>query len=208
MGRPRSAPHARFHGATARRRPRLRYQGPEVLTAAIVARRRTPRHRPPPSRPAQTPSAHGSRALVVDLVPEQMEATLATHLTPDQMKQFVRDHFEDFVNKRKTDVIHKNMTPDFLDHDGPGGRPTGVDGDEQMMLGMYKAMADLHLTIEDMVAEGDKVVCRNIWRWTIPASGKRMQFHGFVLWRFEGGRIAERWATVTSPAEGDSWTKS
>jgi hypothetical protein len=38
------------------------------------------------------------------------------------------------------------------------------------------------------------------------ASGKKMQFHGFVLWRFEGDRIAERWATVTPPAEGTSWT--
>jgi hypothetical protein len=32
-----------------------------------------------------------------------------------------------------------------------------------------------------------------------------MQFHGFVLWRFEGEQIAERWATVTAAAEGDSW---
>jgi hypothetical protein len=38
------------------------------------------------------------------------------------------------------------------------------------------------------------------------ASGKKMQFHGFVLWRFEGNKIAERWAAVTSPAEGVSWT--
>jgi predicted ester cyclase len=63
------------------------------------------------------------------------------------------------------------------------------------------------LTIEDMIAEGDKVMCRNIWRWTDAASGRKMQFHGFVLWRFEGEKIAERWATVTSPAEGTSWTR-
>jgi predicted ester cyclase len=126
---------------------------------------------------------------------------VATTLTLEQMKQFVREHFEDFVNRRNAAVIRKNMTPDFYDHDGPGGKPTGVEGDEQMMLGMYKAMPDLHLTIEDMIAEGDKVVCRNFWRWTDYASGKKMQFHGFVLWRFEGNRIAERWATVTSPAE-------
>jgi hypothetical protein len=31
-----------------------------------------------------------------------------------------------------------------------------------------------------------------------------MEFHGFVLWRFEGDRIAERWATVTQPAEEKS----
>jgi predicted ester cyclase len=125
---------------------------------------------------------------------------MATNLTLEQMKKFVRDHFEEFVNKRNAAVIHKNMTRDFHDHDGPGGKPTGVDGDEQMMLGMYKAMPDLRLTIEDMIAEGDKVMCKNVWRWTDKETGKRMEFRGFVLWRFEGDKIAERWATVTPPA--------
>ena len=63
---------------------------------------------------------------------------MATDLTTVQMKQFVKEHFEDFVNRRNAAVIRNNMTPDFYDHDGPGGKPTGVDGDEQMMLAMYK----------------------------------------------------------------------
>jgi len=125
---------------------------------------------------------------------------MATQLSTVQMKAFVHDHFEDFVNKRIASAIRNNMTPDFYDHNGPGGKPAGVDADEQMMLAMYTAMPDLSVTIEDMIAEGDKVVCRNIWRWTDTASGRRMQFHGFVLWRFEGDRIAERWATVTAPS--------
>lgn len=133
---------------------------------------------------------------------------MATSLTLQQMKEFVRTHFEDFVNRRKADVIRTNMTPDFADHDGPGGKPTGVDGDEQMMLGMYKSMPDLKVTIEDMLAEGDKVMCRNIWRWTDLSSGKPMQMRGFVLWRFEGAKIAERWATVTPPAEGSQSTRA
>jgi predicted ester cyclase len=133
---------------------------------------------------------------------------MATHLTPAQMKEIVRNHFEDFVNRRKPEVIRANMIPNFFDHDGPGGKPTGVDGDETMMRGMYAMLPDLHLTIEEMIAEGDKVVCRNIWRWTDKASGKKMQFHGFVEWRFEGEKIAERWATVTSPSEGSEWTRS
>ncbi len=54
-------------------------------------------------------------------------------------------------------------------------------------------------------AEGDKVVCRNIWRRTDGSSGTKMQFHGLVLWRFEGDKIAERWPTVTPPSEGTSW---
>ena len=126
---------------------------------------------------------------------------MPTTLTPAQMKDFVRRHFEDFVNNRKAHVIHENMTADFYDHDGPGGKPTDAKGDEAMMLGMYKAMPGLRVTVLDMIAEGDKVMCRNIWRWTNPASGQKMQMHGFVLWRFEGDKIAERWATVTPPAE-------
>jgi predicted ester cyclase len=126
---------------------------------------------------------------------------MATGLTLEQMKEFVREHFEDFVNRRKPEVIRKNMTADFFDHDGPGGKPTGVEGDEQMMVAMYKAMPDLRVTVEDMIAEGDKVMCRNVWRWTDAGSGNKMQFRGFVLWRFEGGKIAERWATVTAPSK-------
>lgn len=72
-------------------------------------------------------------------------------------------------------------------------------GDEQMMIAMHRSMPDLRLTIEDMIAEGDK--CRNVWRFTDTASQKKMQFRGFVLWRFDGGKIAEWWATVTAPAE-------
>jgi len=60
------------------------------------------------------------------------------------------------------------------------------------------------LTQEEMIAEGDKVMCRNIWRFTDTASRKRRQFCGFVLWRFDGGKmpsIAKRWAMVTPPGE-------
>jgi predicted ester cyclase len=132
---------------------------------------------------------------------------MSTNLTPDEMKQFVRDHFEEFVNRRNAGVIRENMTSDFVDHDGPGGNRTGVDGDEQMMTAMQKSIPDLFLTIEDIVAEGDIVMCRNVWRWTDARSGKKMQFHGFVQWRFEGSKIAERWATVTAPSERVAWTR-
>jgi len=125
------------------------------------------------------------------------------------MKDFVRKHFEDFVNNRKAEVIHKNMSSDFYDHNGPGNKPTDVKGDEDMMVQMYKIMPDLHLRIEHLVAEGDRVVCQNVWRWTDHQTRKPMEFHGFVMWRFEGDRIAERWATVTPPAEdqGALWQR-
>ncbi len=122
-------------------------------------------------------------------------------MTLEEMKTFVRQHFEDFVNRKNAAVIHQNMTPDFYDHDGPGGKPTGIEGDEKMMEGLYALMPDITVTIEDMIAEGDKVMCRNTWRGTNAQTGQKIEFHGFVLWRFEGGKIAERWATVTPPTE-------
>jgi hypothetical protein len=44
---------------------------------------------------------------------------MPTTLSLEQMKKIVRDHFEDFVNKRNSAVIRNNMTVDFHDHDGP-----------------------------------------------------------------------------------------
>jgi predicted ester cyclase len=128
---------------------------------------------------------------------------MPTDLTPDEMKAFVSRHFEDFVNKRRPEVIRHNMTADFVDHDGPGGRQVGQAEDEKMMVAMYRMMPDIEVVIEDMVAEGDRVVCRNRWSWTDKSRKERMEFHGFVEWRFEGGKIAERWATVTQPARAD-----
>jgi len=132
---------------------------------------------------------------------KELVKTMAEQLTSDEMKAFVRQHFEDFVNNKKAEVIRTNMTSDFRDHDGPGGKMVGIVEDEHMMRAMYEMMPDIHITIDDMVAEGDRVVCRNIWRWTDSKSGKRMAFRGFVEWRFEGGQIAERWATVTPAYE-------
>lgn len=70
---------------------------------------------------------------------------MPTKLTLTEMKEFVRNHFEGFVNRRNASVIHKNMALDFYDHDLPGSKLTGIDGDEEMMIAMYKAMPDLHV---------------------------------------------------------------
>jgi len=122
----------------------------------------------------------------------------------ERNKEFVRAHFEEFVNRKNAAVIRKNMTEDFYDHNGPQDQPTGVAGDQAMMEAMYQRYPDIQITIEDMIAEGDKVACRNRWRATDKETGKRVEFHGFVLWRFENGKIAERWATVTQPKEETS----
>ncbi len=112
-------------------------------------------------------------------------------------KRFVIDHFDDFVNKKDLGAIDRNMSPDFFDHDGPGGKSTDRDGDRAMMAGMHKLMPDLKVEVKDALAEGEKVMVRNLWTGTNSQTGQRMEFHGFVLWRIADGKIVERWATVT-----------
>lgn len=117
--------------------------------------------------------------------------------TLEHNKRLVVGHFDDFVNKKDLAAIDRNMTADFYDHDGPGGKPTDREGDKAMMAGLHRLIPDLTVEVKDVIAEGDKVMVRNVWTGTDSRTGQRMEFHGFVLWRISGGKIAERWATVT-----------
>jgi len=57
----------------------------------------------------------------------------------------------------------------------------------------------LHVTIEDAIVEGDKVVgVRNFWQCTDRDSGRRLRFGGVVIWQVAGGKLAERWAYLES----------
>lgn len=112
-------------------------------------------------------------------------------------KRFVTQHFDDFVNKKDLAAIDRNMAENFLDHDGPGGKRVGRAEDRAMMAAMHALMPDLRVEVKDALAEGDKVVVRNLWTGTHSKTGQRMEFHGFVMWRIADGKIAERWATVT-----------
>jgi len=62
-----------------------------------------------------------------------------------------------------------------------------------------KKVPDLRVTIEDMIAEDDKVVVRNHWAGTDSASKQRLEFSGIVIWRIANRQIAERWAYLESP---------
>ena len=123
--------------------------------------------------------------------------TMPTETDPERNKRFVIKHFDDFVNNKDLGAIDRNMASGFHDNDGPGGSPTDRAGDRAMMAAMHKLFPDLHVEVKDALAEGDKVVVRNLWTGINAQTGQRMEFHGFVLWRIEDGKIAERWATVT-----------
>jgi predicted ester cyclase len=139
---------------------------------------------------------------------DQMAADKAEPVL-ERNTRLVIGHFDDFVNKKDLAAIDRNVAPDFLDHDGPGGKPAGRDADREMMARMHEMFPDLTVQVLDHVAQGDKVVVRNLWTGTNARTGQRVEFHGFVMWRIAGGKIVERWATVTPmheiSASGFTW---
>jgi predicted ester cyclase len=119
-----------------------------------------------------------------------------TGMTHRQMKNFIHDHFEQFVNRQNLGIADVNFAEDFVDHgaDVPPGLPPGPAGAKQYVGGAYRRFPDIHVTIEDMIAEDDKVVVRNRWTGTDSTTNQRMAFSGIVIWRIADRQIRERWA--------------
>ena len=68
-------------------------------------------------------------------------------MTQTEAKEFVRQHFEEFVNRKNLDIGHVNFAPEFADHgaDVPPGTPPGPVGAIQYVGGAYKKFPDIHL---------------------------------------------------------------
>jgi predicted ester cyclase len=124
-----------------------------------------------------------------------------TGMTHLEVRDFIRDHFEEFVNKKNVQIGNVNFAADFVDHgaDVPPGMPPGPAGAIEYVGGALKRFPDLHVTIEDMIAEDDKVVVRNHWTATDSQNGKKLEFRGIVIWRIVNRKIVERWAYLEAP---------
>jgi predicted SnoaL-like aldol condensation-catalyzing enzyme len=124
-----------------------------------------------------------------------------TGMTHAEMKEFIRNHFEEFVNRKNVSIGEVNFAPGFVDHgaDVPPGLPPGPAGAMQYVGAALKKVPDLQVNIEDLIAEDDKVVVRNHWTGTDAASKQRLEFSGIVIWRIANRQIVERWAYLETP---------
>jgi hypothetical protein len=104
-------------------------------------------------------------------------------MTHAEMKEFIRNHFEEFVNRKNLGIGEVNFAPEFVDHgaDVPPGLPPGRAGAMQYVGAALKKVPDLRIIIEDMIAEDDKVVVRNRWIGMDAASKQRVEFSGIVI---------------------------
>jgi steroid delta-isomerase-like uncharacterized protein len=122
-------------------------------------------------------------------------------MSTEDNKALVRRYLEEVFNKKNLAAIDELIAPNHIDHSAAAARsPAGPEGSRQLIGMMLTAFPDLHVTVEDMIAEGDKVVFRMTMRGTqqgafgsIPPTGKQVAVSTIDIVRIEGGKIAEEW---------------
>lgn len=92
------------------------------------------------------------------------------------------------------------LSPDYRRHVSPTASPLTLDGQKQRLAGFRAAFPDIELTLEDVLAEGDRVAFRSTLRGThqgvfqgIAPTGARVTVALLDVVRIEDGRIAEQW---------------
>ena len=121
----------------------------------------------------------------------------------EENKALVRRWFAE-VDKGNPTIEDELLPPDYIDHDPPlPGMAPGREGVKQANALLRAAFPDTVHTIEDQVAEGDKVVTRLRGRGTftgeclgIPPNGKVVTIQGIAIHRIAGGKLVEHWGVA------------
>jgi steroid delta-isomerase-like uncharacterized protein len=130
----------------------------------------------------------------------------ARQFTPEENNAIAVRFFDSVWNKGDFSVLDTLIAPDADDHSTVGGVPKTEKGSASFraIVGMFRAaMPDVHLTIDDEVYAGDRVVHRWHLEGTdtgglmgMPPTGKTVRFSGITTARMRDGKIVERWANV------------
>ena len=120
----------------------------------------------------------------------------------EENKATSRRFYEELFTQGNLDTAEEIVTSDFVIHDpNIPQEPRGPEGLKQFVSMYRNAFPDLNFTIEDQIAEGEKVGTRWVAHGThqgeligIAPTGKRVTVRAFTLQRFSGGKIAEDWA--------------
>jgi steroid delta-isomerase-like uncharacterized protein len=120
-------------------------------------------------------------------------------MSPDEHKAIVREHTEVLFNQRRVDRTDETVARDYVDHAPVPGQAAGLEGAKQKWAMYLAALPDLHLTIEDMVSEMDRVAVRWIGVGThqgelmgIAPTGRQLRVEGISIYRLADGKIVEQ----------------
>jgi steroid delta-isomerase-like uncharacterized protein len=115
--------------------------------------------------------------------------------------------FHDAANSGDAELLAKTIDeifmPDVILRTPLPVQATGAQAIKEVFARLHRAFPDLHVTVEDLIEEGDKVVGRNSVRGThqgeymgLPPTGKPVSYNEIIIFRFADGRIAETWGVV------------
>lgn len=122
----------------------------------------------------------------------------------EQNKILERTLIEEVWNRGNLALIDKLVSADFRGHSSsPETDTRGTEGYRQYYVGLRTAFPDIHFTIEDQIAEGDRVVTRWTARGThqaeyagVPATGREGVIAGVTTDRIADGRSVECWTSL------------
>jgi steroid delta-isomerase-like uncharacterized protein len=105
---------------------------------------------------------------------------------------------EEVLNQGKIESAGEFFWEDMVEQVPLPGQAPGLSGLQDVLRGMRAAFPDMHWTVEEQIAEGDKVVTRFEWTGThqatflgVPATGRPVRVWGVVIDRLEGGKIKD-----------------
>lgn len=121
-----------------------------------------------------------------------------------QHKSVIRRIPEELYNQWNLDVAHELFAPDYMEHYPlPPGFPSGIQGLKTFVTLLRSAFPDFAYRVDDLIAEGDRVVCHLTARGTqqgefmgIPATGKQATWAEMHICRMAEGKVAEHWVVV------------
>ncbi len=122
-------------------------------------------------------------------------------MTTDENKAIIRRRAE-LINQHEVDASLLVFNPNYQDHNvPPPGLPSGIEGDKRFFRMLLNAFPDLEVTIEDLVAEGDRVVERLTIRGThqgmfmgVSPTGKSVTWGFINIYRVADDKVVELWS--------------
>ena len=122
----------------------------------------------------------------------------------EENKAIIGRFIDELLNQGALAAIPEIVDSSYIMH-GAGTDVSGHQGVQRFVVTYRTALPDYHCTIEDQMAEGDKVVTRWTVRGTqrgelpgIPPTGKPITLEGIVIDRIANGKLAETWLQADS----------
>lgn len=118
----------------------------------------------------------------------------------NQNESIILDFYEKVMNQGNMDFIDEATADNYIEHQTPPGASQDKAGLKKLVAMFRSGFPDLHITVEDIVSAGDKVVARSTMTGThtgefmgISPTGKRVSMTSIDIVRFADGKAVEHW---------------